>query len=331
MQEKLADLKKQLNIEAKQQELKKLKEKLSDPKLWDNWEEGSKVSQTVSQLKEELEDFEMLEMLAQENEAGEFETLYQKVRRQLYLSGPHDKGSAILTIRAGQGGTEACDWAQMLSRMYERFAESKGWQVEQLSFTPGEEAGVKQVVYEVHGLYAYGFLKKEQGTHRLVRQSPFNAQNKRQTSFAAVEIIPQIDKNITIEIKDDDLEFAAFRSGGKGGQNVNKVSTAVRLKHIPSGLVVECQKERSQIQNREKAMQVLRAKLYIKREQELEEQEAKLRGKPVTGGWGTQIRSYVLHPYKLVKDLRTEVESTNPEGVLNGDLDKFIEAELVLE
>ncbi|OGC47233.1 peptide chain release factor 2 [candidate division WWE3 bacterium RIFCSPHIGHO2_01_FULL_42_13] len=325
--EKLQQLRQSLKIEQKREEAKGLEKQLSDESLWQDWEKGKKVSQRLADLKREIEDFEMLELLAQEDEL-EFEKEFRKLELKTYLSQPYDTKDAILSIHAGQGGTEAMDWTEMLYRMYQRFAESKGWKTAELGRTPGEEAGIKSVSMEISGSYAYGFLKNESGTHRLVRQSPFNSDNLRQTSFALVELIPLIDDTVNIEVKDEDVEFEAFRSGGKGGQNVNKVSTAVRIKHVPSGIIVENQTERSQGKNREKAMQTLKSKLYAIEVQKLEEEKRKLKGDYKAPQWGSQIRNYVLHPYKLVKDLRTDVESTNPDAVLNGDLDKFIEAEI---
>src|SRR3989344_4344566 len=325
--EKLQQLRQSLKIEQKREEAKELEKQLSNESLWQDWEKGKKISQKLADLKREIEDFEMLELLAQEDEL-EFEKEFRKLELKTYLSQPYDIKDAILSIHAGQGGTEAMDWTEMLYRMYQRFAESKGWKIAELSRTPGEEAGIKSVSMEISGSYAYGFLKNESGTHRLVRQSPFNSDNLRQTSFALVELIPLIDDTVNIEVKDEDVEFEAFRSGGKGGQNVNKVSTAVRIKHVPSGIIVENQTERSQGKNREKAMQTLKSKLYAIEVQKLEEEKRKLKGDYKAPQWGSQIRNYVLHPYKLVKDLRTDVESTNPDAVLNGDLDKFIEAEI---
>ena len=262
------------------------------------------------------------------HEVDSIEETLNKLEFQLILSGEHDKDSALLSIHAGAGGTESQDWTAMLLRMYLRWAEDNGYGTTIVDQTEGEEAGLKSVTVEISGDYAYGYLKAERGVHRLVRISPFDASSRRHTSFALAEVVPDIDTDIEIEINPDDLEIDVFKSGGAGGQHVQKNSTAVRIKHMPTGLIVSCQNERSQLQNKETAMRILRGRLYDLELKKQEAEQARLKGQHVDAGWGNQIRSYVLHPYKMVKDHRTDYEVGNAEAVLNGRLDGFIEAYL---
>lgn len=274
----------------------------------------------------EEEDAGMVSEIAEELQS--FETTYEEMRIQTLLSGEYDKDNAIVTLHAGAGGTESCDWASMLYRMYTRWAERKGFSVDVLDFLDGEVAGIKTVTFQVNGENAYGYLKAEKGVHRLVRISPFNAAGKRQTSFASCDVVPDIEDEIDIEINEDDLRVDTYRSSGAGGQHINKTSSAIRITHLPTGIVVQCQNERSQHMNKDKAMQMLKAKLYLIKEQEQAEKVSDIRGEIKEIGFGNQIRSYVMQPYTLVKDHRTNAEIANVTSVLDGNIDLFMNAYL---
>ena len=294
-------------------------------KTVEQWREMEKVVADLAELAHLTEEDESLQVEIQ-SETEKAEAALDKLEFQLAFSGEYDRRNAILTVHAGAGGTESQDWAEMLMRMYLRWAERHGYQAEILESTQGEEAGMKSVLIEIAGDYAYGYLKAEHGVHRLVRLSPFDADHARHTSFALVEIIPEAKADVDIEIGPDDLKVETFRSSGPGGQHMQKTSSAVRLTHLPTGLVVTCQSERSQYRNKEIAMKILRSRILELELEKRAEEKAKLKGKRIAAGWGNQIRSYVLHPYKMVKDHRTDYQTGDPDAVLDGELDGFLAA-----
>ena len=319
------------------------------PDFWDVPELSQKKTIELNALKSDLEvynklisakeDMETLIEMGYEEEdpdlipeiqemLDDFKQTFDDIRIKTLLNGPYDKNDAIIKLNAGAGGTEACDWCGMLYRMYTRWIERKGFQMEVLDYLDGEEAGVKSVTFEVHGENAYGYLKSEKGVHRLVRISPFNAQGKRQTSFVSCDVMPDMGDDVEVEIKDDDIRIDTYRSSGAGGQHINKTSSAIRITHFPTGIVVTCQNERSQFQNKDKAMQMLKAKLYMLKQQENAEKLSGIRGEVRDIAWGSQIRSYVLQPYTMVKDHRTGQTNGNAASVLDGSLDDFIGAYL---
>ncbi|MCR5797759.1 MAG: peptide chain release factor 2 [Eubacterium sp.] len=341
----LEEVRGSLKLDDKRLLIEELEKNMEAPNFWDDAEKASRAMKEVKDLKQiveradgltaqyddimtliemayEEEDEELVQEIGDELKA--FKEEFDDLRITTLLNGEYDENNAILTLHAGAGGTESCDWASMLSRMYQRWAEKKGFSVEVLDFLDGEEAGLKSITLQINGVNAYGYLKSEHGVHRLVRISPFNAAGKRQTSFVSCDVMPEIENDIDIEIADDDIRIDTYRSSGAGGQHINKTSSAIRITHFPTGIVVQCQNERSQHMNKDKAMQMLKAKLLLLREQENLDKESDIRGEQKEIGWGSQIRSYVMQPYTMVKDHRTSVESGNVSAVLDGDLDMFI-------
>ena len=345
----LSDLRDSFDLTSKTKRIEELERLMEEPDFWDNPEVSQSQTKELKSLKDDVsgftemttlyEDIEtLIEMAYEENDSSllpeiedsikRLKNMEETARMKTLLSGEYDKDNAIVTLHAGAGGTESCDWTNMLYRMYTRWANSKGYTIDVLDSLDGDEAGLKSVTFQVNGENAYGYLKSEKGVHRLVRISPFNAAGKRQTSFASCDVMPDIEEDVDIEINDDDLKIDTYRSSGAGGQHINKTSSAIRITHLPTGIVVQCQNERSQHMNKDKAMQMLKSKLVIMKMEENAAKAADIRGDVTEIGWGNQIRSYVMQPYTMVKDHRTNAETGNVSAVLDGDLDMFINAYL---
>lgn len=305
-----------------QEKMKELKSLKDDVQTYATLSGQYDDIETMIEMGYEEEDPELIPEIAEMMD--EFVSTYENIRMKTLLSGEYDRNNAILSLHAGAGGTESCDWAAMLFRMYSRWADKKGFQLEVLDSLDGDEAGIKSITFQVNGENAYGYLKSEKGVHRLVRISPFNAAGKRQTSFVSCDVMPDIEEDVDIEIKDEDIRIDTYRSSGAGGQHINKTSSAIRITHYPTGIVVQCQNERSQHMNKDKAMQMLKAKLYLLKQEENAAKAAGIRGEVTEIGWGNQIRSYVMQPYTMVKDHRTGVERGNVDAVMDGGLDPFI-------
>ncbi len=348
-EEPLREMKGSLDLENKERRIEELHLTMAEPTFWENPEKAQKTQKELGSLQNEIEGFRKLQNQYEEtlllidmaNEEEDesllpeiresvqlFEEAFDEIRISTLLSGPYDANNAIVTLHSGAGGTESCDWCSMLYRMYSRWVDKKGFSLEVLDSLDGDEAGIKSITFEVNGDNAYGYLRSEMGIHRLVRISPFNAAGKRQTSFVSCDVMPDIEEDIDVEVRDEDIRIDTYRSSGAGGQHINKTSSAIRITHFPTGIVVTCQNERSQFQNKDKAMQMLKARLYMLKVQENKEKADGIRGEVKDIGWGSQIRSYVFQPYTMVKDLRSGYETGNVQGVMDGDLDPFINAYL---
>nr|WP_160559471.1 peptide chain release factor 2 [Parablautia muri] len=345
----LAEVRDSLDLVNKSKKIEELEREMEAPGFWDDPDRSNRKMKELKNLKDtvetiqglegQYEDIEtLIEMGYEEEDAqlaadiraelDEFIEAFENIRIGTLLSEEYDSYNAILKLNAGAGGTESCDWCSMLYRMYTRWAERKGFTVEVLDYLDGDEAGIKSVTFQVNGTNAYGYLKSEKGVHRLVRISPFNAQGKRQTSFVSLDVMPDIEEDVDVEINEDDLRIDTYRSSGAGGQHINKTSSAIRITHIPTGIVVQCQNERSQFQNKDKAMQMLKARLYLLKKEANAEKLSDIRGEVKDIGWGNQIRSYVMQPYTMVKDHRTNAETGNVDAVMDGALDPLINAYL---
>lgn len=341
-----------LNIPFKKQRIEELSREMEAPDFWSDADKANAKMKNLKDLQRTVDAAENLDRQYQDimdliemanededasavedvrNELDDFENHLEEIRLSTLLTGPYDENNAIVSLNAGAGGTESCDWCSMLFRMYSRWADKKGFTMDVMNLVDGDEAGIKSVDFQINGTNAYGFLRSEHGVHRLVRISPFNAQGKRQTSFVSCEVMPELAQDNDIEIKPDDIRIDTYRSSGAGGQHINKTSSAIRITHFPTGIVVTCQNERSQFQNKDKAFEMLRAKLFLLKQQEEEAMRDGIRGDVKDIAWGSQIRSYVLQPYTMVKDTRTQEETSDTDGVLNGNIDRFINAYLKMQ